>query len=298
MPKITALSARPPVVLVHGGAGGCSADAAWRTARVDALEEVVNAAWRGLIAGQSAIESVTDAVKRLEDSEFFNAGVGARLQSDGVCRLTASLMDGSRHKFSAVLLATHIRHPSALAAALQGRAESVLGPAGAQLLARELGISPELPVTPERAQEWAAHLAEGRQEASGGTVGAVVLDLAGHLAAATSTGGGGFNFPERVSDSGTVAGNYASTWAAVSCTGIGEQIVDEGVAVRLETRVRDGMTIIEASNLCLDEALRRQRHYGWIGVDRHGNWGAYWTTEDMLWAARSGEMERCASGRD
>ena len=57
-----------------------------------------------------------------------------------------------------------------------------------------------------------------------GTVGAVVLDLAGNLAAATSTGGVTNKLPGRVGDSplprGGLYANNASV--AVSCTGTGE----------------------------------------------------------------------------
>jgi len=82
-----------------------------------------------------------------------------------------------------------------------------------------------------------------------GTVGAVALDQHGYLAAATSTGGIVGNIPERISDSVTVAGNYASKFAPISCTGVGEQIVNDGAAVKIETRVRDGRSIVDASNV-------------------------------------------------
>ena len=51
------------------------------------------------------------------------------------------------------------------------------------------------------------------------------------LAAGTSTGGRGFEYPG-VTDSATVAGNYASRFAAISATGIGEEIVDDALAAR------------------------------------------------------------------
>ncbi len=57
-----------------------------------------------------------------------------------------------------------------------------------------------------------------------GTVGAVALDLAGNLAAATSTGGMTNKLPGRVGDSPLPgAGCYANNASvAVSCTGTGE----------------------------------------------------------------------------
>ncbi len=274
----------PPILLIHGGAGSAP-DAAVLKLCQEALATIGTEVWAKQNLGLPAVEAVTLAVEKLEDCPRFNAGRGAVLQSDGLARLSASLMDGARQKFSGVMLATHLLHPSRLAAYLQSREESVVGPLGAQLIARELGIPPQSPLTPQAIERWAKTLTEmGSCTADPriGTVGAVALDLNGRLAAATSTGGGSANFPERVSDSATVAGNYASSYAAISCTGKGEQIVDDGLAVRLETRVRDGQSLILASRRTLEEA-RANRRYGWIGVDRAGNWVVACTAETIFW---------------
>lgn len=274
--------AKPPVLLVHGGAGSYKDNREMLEKRRQSIAEIIAQVWQDLLQGGQALQAVCRAVELLEANPDFNAGLGAVLQSDGMARLSASLMDGNKQKFSGVMLATHIIHPSKLAYALQDRDQTVLGPLGAQLLARELGIPPENPATPERAAQWISYL--GRQKRppdDHDTIGAVALDLHGHLAAATSTGGISSNVPERVSDSATVAGNYASRFAAISCTGKGEQIVNDGVAVRIETRVRDGRSIIEASEVMYEEAHSRQYLYGWIGLDYKGNWVMYSTTEDM-----------------
>jgi L-asparaginase len=298
MEKLASKIARPPVLLIHGGAGSLESDPELKEKRSAVIGDLAASAWTEIRRGQSAVDAVTEVVKRLEASALFNAGYGSALQSDGLARLSASLMDGERLKFSGVMLATHMIHPIELARILQGRTESVLGPLGAQLLARELGMAPQNPVPPERARRWADYLDQQTGVSSGaGTVGAVVLDHLGRLAAATSTGGGRFNFPERISDSATVAGNYASGYAAISCTGIGEQIVDDGVAVRLETRVRDGRSIVDASEATYREAVDRNREYGWIAVDRNGAWSMCWTTEAMLCAAMSADRPSPVLGR-
>jgi len=297
MKKLFSEIARPPVLLIHGGAGPLEADPELREKRQTYLADLVESAWPEICRGQSAVDAAAEAVKRLEESALFNAGYGSALQSDGLARLSASLMDGERRKFSGVMLATHLIHPIELALALQNRTESVLGPLGAQLLARELGLAPQNPVPPERARRWADYLEQAATSSGAGTVGAVVMDYRGRLAAATSTGGGRFNFPERISDSATVAGNYASGYAAVSCTGIGEQIVDDGVAVRLETRVRDGLGIVEAAEATCREAAELNREYGWIAVDRSGAWSMCWTTETMLCAAMSADRQTPVPGR-
>ncbi len=285
-----------PILLIHGGAGSLPPVAERQARRCACVRTVLEQTWPALRGGQTAVDAAVQSVQRLEASPLFNAGLGAVLQSDGLARLSASVMDGARQKFSGVMLATHLIHPSRLALALQDKVQSVVGPLGAQLIARELGIPPENPATPCRARQWSEHLQEKDETAGPGTVGAVALDLAGHLAAATSTGGGWHNFPERISDSATAAGNYATAFAAISCTGIGEQIVDDGLAVRLETRVRDGISMVEASERALAEASERNRQYGWIGVDRNGAWVMCWTTEAMTCAMMSADRETAIVG--
>jgi L-asparaginase len=101
------------------------------------------------------------------------------------------------------------------------------------------------------------------------------------LFAGTSTGGRGFEYPGRVSDSATVAGTYCTAYAAVSATGVGEQIIDDALAARLETRRRDGHTLEAASRQCFKEAVARQRAYGWIALDADGFWASAHNTKAM-----------------
>lgn len=266
-----------PVLLVHGGAGRFDPNTPRAKHRRAFLDTLAARIWSGMKEGMSAREAVQEAIEALEASGLFNAGAGAHRQRDGVARLSAAVMDGARGKFSGVQLVTHLRHPSRLALALQSRDESVLGPFGAQLLAREMGLAPEYTPSDEASSDRAPNTE------SGGTVGAVALDVEGRLAAATSTGGGRGNGTERMSDSATVAGTYASPWAAISCTGIGEQIVDDGVAVRLETRVRDGLSLKAAADRGIREAQQGNRSYGWIALDCRGD-GCCYATDALYWA--------------
>ncbi len=112
----------------------------------------------------------------------------------------------------------------------------------------------------------------------------MVLDQRGHLAVGTSTGGKGFERIGRVSDSATPAGNYANSLAAVSCTGIGEDILDEALAARIVVRVTDGLPLEAAFEKSFREAASRQRDFGAIGLDHRGAiaWGK---TCDVLLAA-------------
>ncbi|MDH5216292.1 MAG: isoaspartyl peptidase/L-asparaginase [Gammaproteobacteria bacterium] len=282
---------KAPLILVHGGAGDYNDRSELLELRRKTIIEIIEKAWPRLLQGETAMTVAQTVIEQLEAAPVFNAGLGSVLQSDGMARLSASVMDGEKQKFSGVMLVTHLSHPSKLAFALQQKEQTVLGPLGAQLLAREMGLPPDSPVSPERAQQWANHF---KQTASGegghGTVGVVIKDLAGKLVASTSTGGWTANVPERVSDVVTVAGNYASGFAAVSCTGIGEEIVNDAVAARIESRVRDGMTVFDASQKSLEEATAQQRQYGWISLDHNGNL-AMACTQEMPCAAMSGDFD-------
>jgi beta-aspartyl-peptidase (threonine type) len=84
-----------------------------------------------------------------------------------------------------------------------------------------------------------------------GTVGAVALDRAGRLAAATATGGLLGKLPGRIGDSPLIgAGTWADGRCAVSATGAGEYFIRAAFA----HRVACGVSLLE---LPIAEAARR-----------------------------------------
>jgi L-asparaginase len=122
-----------------------------------------------------------------------------------------------------------------------------------------------------------------------GTIGVLALDGYGNLAAGTSTGGKGFERIGRVSDSAMPAGNYANSYAAVSCTGIGEDIIDECLAAKIVVRVTDGMSLPDAMQRSFAESQKNQRDLGAIALDRSGAiaWGK--TSQILLAAYHDGK---------
>ncbi|MEL6163670.1 MAG: isoaspartyl peptidase/L-asparaginase, partial [Cyanobacteria bacterium J06628_3] len=122
-----------------------------------------------------------------------------------------------------------------------------------------------------------------------GTIGVVALDAQGNLSVGTSTGGKGFERIGRVSDSAMPAGNYATSDAAVSCTGIGEDIIDECLAPRIVVRVSDGMTLQDAMQRSFTESQANKRDLGAIAIDAKGNisWGK--TSQVLLAAYHDGK---------
>lgn len=268
-----------PCLILHGGAGPMDPSSEGMMKATKALRK---AAQDSLKSGAREMALVVRSLEHLEDDPQFNAGYGSALQADGKPRLTAAVMDGRKQSFSGVISISDVRHPSRLAWALQDHSTRVLTGPGHELLARRLNQPVENLITAKRFQVWQKKLHD--EFFVSDTVGALVVEN-GRLYAGTSTGGRGFEDPGRVSDSATVAGNYASRFAAISATGIGEEIVDDALAARLETRVRDGMSLEEAARRCYDEALAAQRSYGWIACDAHGNISIAYVSDAMSYLA-------------
>jgi L-asparaginase len=272
------------IVLIHGGAGpqDPSADGIGRAN--DALAQIAREAMALILAGKPLTRVACYCLQKLEDDPQFNAGIGSALQSDGVPRLSASLMNGEKQSFSGVIGATAIPYPSLLVEALQTRRAKVITHPGTELLARELKIPIHSNITEKRALRWLSIMQkEGYfpKYTECDTVGVVIRDQKGNLVAASSTGGRGHEFPGRVGDTPTVAGNYASKHAAVAVTGHGEQITNDAVAARIETRIRDGVPLEKACRRTFKEGCRNKRRYGWITVSRRGHWGVAYTTQYM-----------------
>ncbi len=294
-----------PKLIIHGGAGSSLKGKGGAEAVRRSLYQIVEAVYASLLAGDSAQAAVVQGCQMLEDDPRFNAGTGSVLQSDGQVRMSAALMDGTAQRLSGVINVSRVKNPILLAQALQDSPDRILSDYGAAQLLRELQIPIADPLTELRLQEWieerrgnfnksmAGVVAEPElatdSQAGRGTIGVVALDGQGRLAAGTSTGGKGFERIGRVSDSAMPAGNYATAQAAISCTGIGEDIIDECLAARIVVRVTDGLSLQTAFEKSFIEAQQRQRDLGAIGLDAQGAiaWGK--TSEVLLAAYHNGD---------
>ena len=295
-----------PKVIIHGGAGSSLGPRGGLVALREDLHGIVEQVYRKAETGASARDCVVLGCQLLEDAHRFNAGYGSVLQSDGQVRMSAGLMDGHAQRFSGVINVSRVQHPIDLAAHLQPADDRVLSDLGAAELARELGLPLFDPVTDLRLQEWMQERANNFRSAMAGvvaesgdgptaaesrrgTIGVVVLDTEGRLAVGTSTGGKGLERLGRVSDSATPSGTYANALAAVSCTGIGEDIIDECLAARLVVRVTDGMTIAAAFEKSFGEATQHGRDLGAIALSHRGEiaWGK--TSAVLLAAYHTGQ---------
>ncbi len=254
-------------IIIHGGFFSESSQShETKTAKQNALQDIALKSFEYL-KNHTAAETVVFAVSLLEDDPLFNAGTGSQIQSDGKIRMSAALMDGTTQKFSGVINIQDVQNPIQIAQVLMKEEDRVLGDEGAKIYAQEHGFENYSPEIEQRRTEYLEKLNNGGK----GTVGCVALDAAGNLAAATSTGGKGFEIVGRISDSATVAGNYANADCAVSCTGVGEDIVSNATATKIVTRVTDGMSLAHAFDRTFAELAEFDGFAGAIAIDKEGN---------------------------
>ena len=271
-----------PALIVHGGAGAehpglTAAQRAGCTAALDA-------GWRVLGGGGTALDAVCEAVRVLEDAPTFNAGVGSCLTSAGTVEMDAAVMEGHALRAGAVAVVRSVRNPVRLARALldDGRHVLLAGEA-TEAFARAHGIEtcePAALVTAEQLRRW-RQLSE---PAGSGTVGAAAVDRAGHVAAATSTGGIAHKLPGRVGDSAVIgAGTYADDrLGAASATGHGEAIMRMALTKAAVEWLRNGSDPATAARASIrDLEQRLGASAGLIVVDPLGRFGHAYNTPHM-----------------
>jgi len=272
-------------IIIHGGFfSESTTDAQTKLAKQEALTRIVKDAYHYLKT-HTAVHTVEYAVSLLEDSPLFNAGIGSQIQSDGQIRMSAALMDGETQKMSGVINIQNVKNPIFVAGKLLPYDDRVLGGEGATQFAHTNGFAEFSTETPERFAEYEKKLAG----TGVGTVGCVALDAEGKLAVATSTGGKGFEMVGRISDSATVAGNYANAFCGVSCTGVGEDIVSNATAAKIVTRVTDGMPVADAFAKTFAELKPYDGFAGAIAIDAHGNIFHQDSHPSMVFASFNGE---------
>ena len=297
-------------IAIHGGAGVISRASMTaeneRAYRAD-LERALDAGYAVLEKGGTSLDAVVAAVRILEDSPLFNAGLGAVFNHAGINELDAAIMDGATEKAGAVAGVRHIKNPIELARMVMERTPHVLlSGEGAEEFALEQGVTlvPGSYFYTERRWKQLEEAQKAERTASlqdedigyFGTVGAVARDKNGNLAAATSTGGMTNKRWGRIGDSPIIgAGTYAdNATCAVSATGSGEYFMRAVVAHEICARVRlSGVTAAEAAHDVIHGKLKEiGGDGGVIVVDRDGALSLEFNTEGMFRAARDSRGRR------
>lgn len=282
-------------IAIHGGAGGPTGR--WtdeqKQDRIVGLKSALKKGTEMLEQSASAVDVVQAVVQVLEDDPNFNAGRGAVLNSVGEVSLDASIMDGSDLSCGAVAGVTKVRNPIGLARAVRDKTPHVfLCGEAADLFAKEIGLPLETLdyfKTREQTENWEKW--KQKQAAKGastskndhdagddrlfylGTVGCVVRDQQGNLAAATSTGGLLGKRYGRVGDSPLIgAGTYAkNATCAISCTGVGELFIKHHIASAVSSRMEYLHESLNASVKVAIHTILPADSGGLIAVDADGN---------------------------
>lgn len=268
-----------PVIVIHGGAGNISReyiDKDREKIYIKALEQALDRGYAMLESGADAIEVVQETIKVLEDDSLFNAGKGSVLNAMGMVENDASIMDGSNLKAGAVASVSLVKNPIALARlVMDSTAHVMLSGQGASVFADRMHmerVDTSYYMIQKRRKQREEIL---KQNEKYGTVGCVVLDTKGNIAAGTSTGGMHKKKWGRIGDSPIIgAGTYAdNAYAGVSCTGHGEFFIRNAVAYDLVARMKYGQqkADVAARDILHDVLDKQNAKGGLIAIDKWGN---------------------------
>lgn len=292
-------------LLIHGGSGRVHKEPMTEEKEAtytQKLTEALSSGFAILQKGGNSVEAVETSLKILEDSPLCNAGRGAVLSNDEVVELDAAIMDGKTLKAGAIAGARTIKNPVSAARCILEKSDYVLlSGSGAERFAAENGleiVDPSWFVTEERRKQIQQIK---RTEASSslnatpsnnplkyGTVGAVALDAAGNLSAATSTGGMLNKKYGRIGDTPIIgAGTYANATCAVSGTGWGEFFICHTVAHDIAALMEyKKLSVAEAADEVIFNKVAKAGGYGGvIALDVNGNIAITHNTEGMFWAS-------------
>ncbi len=290
-------------IAIHGGAGTIlkSSMTPPLQARYEhGLQQALDAGYAILEKGGSSVDAVVAAVASLEDFELFNAGRGAVFNNVGKHEMDACIMRGDTREAGAVCGVAGVKNPVLLARAVMERSGHVLlSGQGAEEFGRAQGLEyadEAYFYTQQRYDHWQQALKEDRVQLDHtdkkfGTVGAVALDRAGNLAAATSTGGMTNKKFGRVGDSPVPgAGTYANNkTCAISCTGHGELFLRAVVAHDISCLMEyKGLSLKEACDIVVhDKLVKIGGEGGLVAVDKAGNIEMPFNSEGMYRACKS-----------
>ena len=262
-------------IILHGGAGN------WQENKIPKASKILEkAAYIGinlLKNNKSSLEAVEKSINFLEDSGYFNCGLGSFAQDDGKIRMDASVMDDSNLKCGAVGAIENIKNPISVARkVMENTKHCLLVSKYATEFAVKNGFK-KINIRPKAIQK--------KVKVTSDTVGAIAIDRNGKIAVGDSTGGIKGMIPGRVGSSAIAgAGFYANEFAGAAATGIGEAFIRTTIIRRAVDMVHEGKSPKEVSKISL-EILKQKTgcEGGIIILDKDWNYAAYYTTKAMPW---------------
>lgn len=278
-------------LVIHGGAGNFTEKDipdSLQTVYKQKLEEVIHFGMQRIEKGDSAVHVVVAVIKMLEDSPLFNAGKGAVFAHNKKNELDASIMNGIDKSAGAVAGVTTIKNPIEAAYMVMTNSKHVLlAGTGAEAFAKTENIPLVEPNYFYTEKRW-KNLQKAISNEKHGTVGCVVLDKNGNLAAGTSTGGMTNKKYGRIGDSPIIgAGTYAdNSFCAISATGHGEFFIRYAVAYDIRARMKYlHESLEEASSQVINDLKNKGGNGGVICIDKAGNISMPFNTTGMFRAS-------------
>lgn len=307
-------------LVIHGGAGNINRNTLKPEKEQEyrnKLSEALKLGYSMLSDGDSAIKVVEAVIKVLEDSRIFNAGAGSVFSHEGRNEMDAAIMDGKTLYAGAVAGVRTIKNPISAARVVMEKSQFVfLSGHGAEEFAKEQNleiVDTSYFFTKERWEELlrvrdSANAKNNNSDTMGyiapsptldkyGTVGCVVRDKYGNLAAGTSTGGIVNKKFNRIGDSPLIGcGTYANNkTCAVSCTGHGEDFIRLVAAYDVSAlmQYRHKTLGAAAEDVILKKLNQIGGRGGLIAIDRHGNIAMPFNTNGMFrgFVNKSGKVE-------
>ncbi len=303
-----------PVLLIHGGAWDIPDEEC--DVHLAGLESALEVGKKAALVGGSALEIAEEVVSDMESHGGFDAGRGAVLTRVGTVELDAGMMDGERRHYGAVAGIRHYENPVKIAHQIiksGARQFCFLSGEGAESFAAEAGFQ-YIPNSTlicgrekrrytallEAADYHTSHPFLSGKDHPRGTVGCVVRDGNGRLAAATSTGGTPFRPAGRIGDSPLPGcGYFASEAGAASATGWGEAIASVSLCYEA-VRLLEDLPVAEAAGRVIrqmKDAVRNQEGQGATGgiilLNAAGEGAVVYSTPRMARGAWSRELQNC-----
>jgi beta-aspartyl-peptidase (threonine type) len=294
-------------LVLHGGAWDIPPDLV--EPHRNGMKAAIDAGWKVLKQGGSAVDAVERAVVTMENDETFDAGRGSFINAAGEVELDASIMSGDTFRAGAVAAVQNVRNPITLARRIMEKSEHVLLVGiGASRFAREQKVAlcgQDDLITLRELDRWRAIQGDPKYKTGdsfkkkkhpSGTVGAVALDKKGNIASGTSTGGTPNKYPGRVGDSPLIGcGNYAdNSIGGVSTSGWGEAMIKVVMAKTVvDLMEANGLDPEKAAQDGLKVLVRKVDGYGGIiALSKNGAVGIAFNTPRMARAfMRTGVTE-------
>lgn len=302
----TSMSQKKYSVIIHGGCisfeDGNEMEEKYQASQREALQEIVAIAWEMVERGDKAMDVVEKTINRLEDSPYFNAGIGAAICKDKSVELDASIMNGDDLACGAVAGMVGYKNPISVARKVMTETpHTFFISKGAMEFAKTQGF-PTIPVEEfhtEYQLEWNRLLGDTyygvRNKPAKGTVGVIVADKNGSISAGTSTGGLANKMSGRVGDTPMIgSGTYADTrYGGASTTGNGEQIMKVNMTKLAVDFVRfEGLNAQQATKKAISELGELKNGLGGIiMIDKNGDVGAYTNERFLTRAYMTSDMD-------